>query len=300
MGVTSIIGRLYSGEKMYLTAKIWFSVVMVILVAWFLIFPKSLMSHMALFIWLISGIAVLYRAKKLGETGMSANYKKFIVIIGIFICILSFIFIPVGLGNPPYSIAELSILLVGISFIIFAFFEFKPLLLPCSFPLIAVLGYQVFGLFDENIEVIADPMIPPVVIITVFVLNLLGIGASSFDNTLTFLTRDGAVMNIPVVADCTGIWSLGAFTVSLLVVLCIFPKKMLSGKGLVWMVIGYAGVYTANLVRVVLICLSGYFYGHSGVTQMMHVELGWVAFSVWMMLFWYLFFSRYLLKEDKD
>jgi exosortase/archaeosortase family protein len=271
---------------------------MILIVAWFLIFPKALDTNMALFIWIISGAAVLYRAKTSGKIGRSEMYKKFIIIIGIFISILSFIAIPLGLSNPPYSIGELSILLVGITFIIFAFLEFKPLLLPGIFPLIAVLGYQIFGLLIENIETIAAPLISPVVVIIVFTLNLLGLNASSFGDNITFLTREGLPMNVSIVVDCTGIWSLGAFTIALLAVLSVFPKT-LSRKSLLWIVIGYVGVYIANLIRVLLICLSGYFYGHSGVTQMMHVELGWVAFSIWMMIFWYLFFSRYLLKEDK-
>lgn len=292
----SILEKLYSGSRIYRTAKIWFSVVMVIVFASFLIFPKSLDSNMALFIWIISGIAVLYRARKLEKAEISPNYKKLCIILGISMCLLSFISVPIGFTNPPYSIGEFSILLVGITFIIFAFLEFKPLLFPSSFPLIAILGYTIFDLLHNSIDAIAAPMIPPVVIISVFVLNLLGINATYVENIISYTTANADLMRVSIVSDCTGIWSLGAFAVAVLAVLSIFPK-IISKKILLFVAIGFIGTYIANLIRVLLICLSGYYYGYSGVTQMMHVELGWIAFSIWMGVFWYIFFSKFFPKK---
>ena len=271
---------------------------MILLIGWFIIFPPGLISHMCLFIWIISGMAVLYRAKNEEVGVMSPDLKLSIITLGFVISIFSFLNIPIGFGNPPYSIGEFSILLCGISLILFGYLKFRPLLLPCSFPLIAIFAFQTYELFSENLESIASPLLTPTVELTLIFLNLLGVNASSYNHTITFLTRDNIPMYIPIVIDCTGIWSLGAFTVALFMVLLIFPR-MISRKGVLFILIGYLGTYSANIVRVTLICLSGYFYGYSGVTQAVHTHLGWVAFSIWMGVFWYFFFSRYLLKLSK-
>ncbi|ODS40852.1 MAG: hypothetical protein A7315_07510 [Candidatus Altiarchaeales archaeon WOR_SM1_79] len=281
---------------MYKISKYWFLTVIVLLLGWFFIFQGGFLSHFPIFIWAVTAVAVLYKAKRSKAGSLQKKEKIGIIAVGSFFCIFSFISVPLGFGNPPYSIAEFSILLSGITLILFAYLEFKPILLPSSIPLIAVLGFQTYELFEENVEWIASPLLGPTTKLTVIALNILGVGVSQSNNTISFLTQQGQPMNIPIVIDCTGIWSLGAFTASILLVMLVFPK-VLSRKGAVFVGIGYVGTYLANILRVTLICMSAYFYGYSGATQMVHIHAGWIAFSLWMIAFWYFFFSRYLLKK---
>jgi len=286
---------------MYKIAKVWFATSMLALVLWFLTHRSSLLSHWVLFIWIISGIIVLYRARTSEDRGIGIVKRILLVIIGIFFCIFSFISVQIGFGNPPYSISEFSILLSGITLIVFACLGLQPLILPASFPLITILGYQVYDLFKENIEWIASPLLKPDTQITVFILNLLGIGARMETSTegylISFLSTNGAPMRIPIVLDCTGIWSLGAFTASIILVALVFPK-VISKKGFLFISIGYIGTFLANILRIVLICVSAYLYEYSAITYDTHTHAGWIAFSIWMVTFWYMFFSRYLLKKD--
>ena len=281
----------------YKVAKIWFLGVMILLFAWFIIFPKGLVSHMVLFIWIISGIAVLYRAKNSKSEGLSQKYRPFILLLGFFVCVFSFISVPMGFGNPPYSIAEFSIFLSGITLILFAYLEFKPLLLPSGFPLLTILGFQVYEIFKKNVEWIAEPMIAPTVNLTVLALNILGIDTHSEMNTIVLISRDGMIMNIPVVIDCTGIWSLGAFTASIVLVGIVLPN-VFSKKGAPFILFGYIGTYLANILRVTLICISVYLYGYSGTTQLVHIHAGWIAFTICMVSFRCAFSSRDLPKSS--
>jgi hypothetical protein len=52
-----------------------------------------------------------------------------------------------------------------------------------------------------------------------------------------------------------------------------------------------------------LIFVSGYLYGPVGVIQTAHIHIGWVAFSLWMFVFWYYVFTRFLritLRRNKQ
>ncbi len=281
---------------MYRIVKYWFLTVIILLIAWFFTLPEGFLSHMPIFIWIVTAIAVTYKTKKSKPEKIPKEQKISLIILGSLTCLFSFISVPIGFGNPPYSIAEFSILLSGITLIIFTYREYKPILLPSSIPLITIIGFQIYELFEENINWIATPLLEPTTNLTVVVLNILGLGASQTNNTITFLTQQGQPMNIPIVIDCTGIWSLGAFTASMFLVMLVFPQA-LTKKGAVFIAAGYVGTYLANILRITLICMSAYLYGYSGATQLVHIHAGWIAFSLWMITFWYLFFSHYLLKK---
>ena len=89
------------------------------------------------------------------------------------------------------------------------------------------------------------------------------------------------------------LWSLGTFTIAAIIVLIGFPQA-LSRKGFVYILIGYMGTVIANILRIYIISLSGYIYGPSGVIEHVHIYIGWVIFAIWMVVFWYFFFTRYL------
>ncbi|MBN2250815.1 MAG: exosortase/archaeosortase family protein [Candidatus Altiarchaeota archaeon] len=289
---------------MFKTALYWFALVLVAMPAAFLYFERSLLSDMAVFIWILSGIVVLYRAKKCGNKGLTPVQRKVLVLFGAFMAafsfinqIFSFLGFDVVFWNPPYSIGEFGVLFCGLSIMYFALLGSRPLILPAAFPGIVLSVYQLYELYESNIEWIAAPLLDPTTELSVFVLNLLGVGAAwNNEYVISFLSRDGVPMGVRIVIDCTGIWSLSAFTASIILVSLAFPR-VFSRKGFLYIAVGYIGTYAANILRVVAICLSAYLYGHSGATIDTHLHAGWIAFSGWMLIFWYFFFARYLLKE---
>jgi exosortase/archaeosortase family protein len=56
--------------------------------------------------------------------------------------------------------------------------------------------------------------------------------------------------------------------------------------------VGYLGTFCANLARILIISLSGYYFGPSGVIEQVHVHVGWIVFSLWLVIFWYYYFTR--------
>ena len=68
--------------------------------------------------WVLSCLVILYLSRKKTDQ-FSDNQQRIIILIGILMCIFSFISIPLGITNPPYSIGEISLLLSGIGVIVF-------------------------------------------------------------------------------------------------------------------------------------------------------------------------------------
>jgi exosortase/archaeosortase family protein len=79
-----------------------------------------------------------------------------------------------------------------------------------------------------------------------------------------------------------------------IVVVAIGFPKTLSRKGILFILLGYLGTIGVNILRIFLISLSGYLYGPSGVLQSAHINIGWMIFTRWMVVFWFFFFTRVL------
>ena len=270
--------------------KIWTVCCFLTLALFMFTQQSSYMEIDALGIWVLSCIVILYLSGK--KTGrFSDNQQRIVIAIGIMMCIFSFISIPLGITNPPYTIGELSLLLSGIGVLLFGLFNFRSLVLPVSIPFIAVIGFGVYELFIRNEEWITAPVIPYIVILTLSLLRLFGISAVSDGNIISFISLTGSPVYLSIVSDCTGIWSLGTFTVTVIIVLSSFPKSI-SKKSLLLIGIGYLGTFCANVLRILIISLSGYYFGPSGVIEQVHVHIGWIVFSLWLIIFWYYYFTR--------
>jgi exosortase/archaeosortase family protein len=206
---------------------------------------------------------------------------------------MSFFSISLGITNPPYSIGEFTLLLSGIGMIVFGLFNFRSLLIPVSIPFIAVIGFGGYELFVRNQNWITAPIIPYIVTITISLLRFLGIEAVARGNIISFISQTGSPIYLSIVSDCTGVWSMGTFTVAVIVVLSSFPNSF-TKRSIGLIAIGYIGTFCANITRIILIALSGYFFGPVGLIEQMHVHIGWICFSLWMIIFWYYYFTRQL------
>jgi len=274
----------------YNIAKIWTFFCMIILGVYFFTQKSSYMEIDAIGMWVLSCLVILYLSREKTDQ-FSDNQKKIIIVIGILMCLVSFITIPLGITNPPYGIGELSLLLSGIGVLLFGLLNFRSLVVPVSIPFIAVLGFSVYELFVRNEEWITAPIIPFIVQITISMLNLFGIRAIADRNFISFISMTGDPVYLAIVSDCTGIWSLGTFTVTVIIVLSSFPKSI-SKKSLLLIGIGYIGTIFANITRILIISLSGYYFGPKGVIEQVHVHVGWIVFSLWLVIFWYYYFTR--------
>jgi exosortase/archaeosortase family protein len=273
-------------------AKIWTGFV-VLSLGIALIVQKSTYFELDAFgVWVLSCLAILYLSRKPMEY-LSDTSRKGVILLGVCIALFSFISIPIGFTHPPYSIGEFAILLSGLGLIVFGIYGFRSLLLPVALPFIAVAGYSGYELFLRNQDWLTAPLVPVTTGITVGLLNLIGISTTSQSNVFTFLSKSGEPIGLTIVSDCTGIMSLGTFTIAVFIVLFSFPSAF-SKKGLLWIIGGYFGTYCVNILRIILISLSGYYFGPSGVIEHVHVNIGWIVFSLWMIIYWYFFFTKVL------
>ena len=271
-------------------AKVWTLFCFITLVGFILTQKSSYMEIDAFGMWVLSCLVILYLSGKKTDQ-FSVNQQRMIIVIGILMCIFSFISIPLGITNPPYTIGELSLLLSGIGVLVFGLLNFRSLVLPVSIPFIAVIGFGLYELFIRNEDWITAPLIPFIVTLTITMLNSIGIHAVADNNFISFMSQTGAPVYLSIVSDCTGIWSLGTFTVTVIIVLSSFPKSI-SKKSMLLIGIGYLGTFCANITRILVISLSGYYFGPSGVIEQVHVHIGWIVFSVWLVIFWYYYFTR--------
>jgi exosortase len=281
---------LSAAHDSYKIAKIW-TFFCILTLIFIIATQKSSYFEMDAFgMWILSFLAIIYLSRK--NTGQfSGTQQRIIILIGILMCILSFTSIPLGITHPPYSIGEFSLLLSGIGVLVFGLFNFRSLVLPVSIPFIAVMCFGVYELFIRNQDWITAPIIPFIIILTISLLNLFGISAVSNGNVISFMSQAGGIIYLSIVSDCSGIWSLGTFTIAVIIVLSSFPQSI-SKKSMLLIGIGYLGTFCANIIRILAISLSGYYFGPSGVIEQVHVHIGWVVFSLWMIIFWYYYFTR--------
>ena len=149
------------------------------------------------------------------------------------------------------------------------------------------------GYFIESIDTLTAPLIPFTTSLVTTMLNGIGIHTVSNGNIISFMSQTGYPVGLAIVGECTGIVSLGTFTIALVIVLTTFPQKV-TRRGLAFIAVGYIGTYATNIGRIIAIALSGYFFGPEGVIEQVHIHIGWILFSAWMIIFWYFYFTRQL------
>ncbi len=270
---------------------IWFILTTLALIIWLLVDNPSLAGHLTILIWLATAVIVINLSKK-AKRKLSRNEKLIAIFLGILICIFSFTNGQMGIGNLGYHIGDFSVLLSGITLILLAVLAYRELLLPSIIPFVAYVLFHIYDKMRSWLEVIGAPLEMPVVRISIFILNLLGVGAYSLDNAIMITTKAGDMLQIPIVFDCTGVESMGAYLLTAGVIFYYF-RKMPRDKNIIFLVVGMVGTYLANITRVVAICMTAYYEGPGAATETVHANLGWIIFAIWMLIYWTAFFFTY-------
>jgi len=290
-------------KEAYQSAKAWGIVSIFLCFLLVLLFPSGYMELDALAVWILSCLVIIYLSRKTSSR-LTDRQKQLSIVIGFLMCLVSFISIPLGITHPPFTIGEFILLLSGIGVIFFALLGFRTLVFPISIPFIAVIGFGLYEIFLRNQDWLTAPLIPFIVSLTVTILGIFGIHSVANGNLIMFMSQTADPIYLSIVSDCTGIMSLGTFTIAVLIVLINFPKSI-SKKGLLLIAIGYFGTFCSNILRIIAISFCGYFFGPTGIIENVHVHIGWVIFSLWMIIFWYYYFSRqvginFFPKKNKD
>lgn len=113
------------------------------------------------------------------------------------------------------------------------------------------------------------------------ILALFGLPSSIDGQSVTYATHDGP-LRVDVGAACSGLQAMALFTGVL--ALYLFIERPGGRRLAVWSTIGIAGVYLANLLRLVTIFLVGYRWGSDALVRV-HAQAGWIFFLAWALLF---------------
>lgn len=258
----------------------------------FLLFTKwSFFKFDALIIWIFFCIAIVFLSQKMSSCEKKRN--KIMILLGIMLIIYSFFNIPLGFGNPPYSIGDFSLLLSGVNLVFFGIMGYRSLLLPALLPAIAVIGFQLYDNFSFYLVWFSQPLIPLIIHSTTFFLSVLQVDFISKANYISYNSLSGDSVNLVITENCTGIWSLGTFAITCLIIIASFPQAR-TRKSIFYFFIGFLGTIASNILRIWLIVFVGRYFGSHAAIKFTHDYFGWLFFTFWVIIFWYLFITRHL------
>lgn len=282
-------------EKAPYAVYFWIIIIIASLGVFTLYSSWSFFKMDAIIIWIFSILSLLFLSKKKSHH-LDEREKIAFFCLGICLICLGVLNIPLGFGHPPFSIGDFSIILSGISVLFFSYIGYKILIYPVLFPAVAVVGFQLYDLLIDNFKWLSIQLIPLITFLAIFFLHILGIPVEVDGNLITLTSLNGELINLLITENCSGIWSLGTFTICTFIMIINFPK-ILNPKGILFIAIGFIGTFFSNIFRVILIALVGYYFGSISAVSFAHDYFGWLVFSIWLIVFWYLFF-RYIIGKD--
>jgi len=112
--------------------------------------------------------------------------------------------------------------------------------------------------------------------------------------TISFLTVDGDPISLLIATSCSGVYSFAIFT-SAFIAFVASEFNEWDGRLKWFLGLGILAAYTANLLRMYIIVMVGYFYG-SDAMLWAHANVGWMIYMAWIALFWWLLF-RWFFRE---
>ena len=113
------------------------------------------------------------------------------------------------------------------------------------------------------------------------ILAAFGLPSSVDGQTVTYATQEGT-LRVDVGAACSGLQAMALF--SGVLALYLFVERPGGRRLATWSAIGIAGVYVANLLRLVTIFLVGYQWGSDALVRV-HAQAGWIFFLAWALVF---------------
>ena len=136
--------------------------------------------------------------------------------------------------------------------------------------------------------------IPYVMSLIVAILNVLGVSATISNPYVIVLHTARGPLHLGFPWGCIGVSSMLIF--SIILVVTLFEESASPRTKLLWAVAGVFGMFVVNVIRVVIIFLTDYFYG-SDVGAKVHYFIGYVLFLLWLVIFFYVFSKRQVLSE---
>lgn len=129
-----------------------------------------------------------------------------------------------------------------------------------------------------------------------WMLSVSGVTSSIDGITVSFLTVEGERINLLIATSCSGVYSFAIFTAAFLAFVATEFTEW--DARLKWFLgLGILAAYTANLLRMYIIVMTGHYYG-SDALLWAHANVGWMIYMAWIALFWWLLFRWFFRQQD--
>jgi len=184
-----------------------------------------------------------------------------------------------------YGVANYTVYLLGLFLI---FFRISALIHAVT-AFFLILVSTVAGLSFHWIESQMSPTVPYYVYLFSAVLNLFGIQNTSPSSTTILMHTPRGAMQVSFEAGCIGVYSLIIF--SIIIVVTMLETSVDRRTKLLWSLMGLIGVFAVNIIRLLIVVVSMYFYGWD-FGQRVHQVIGYILFLFWVALFLLLFTKR--------
>lgn len=232
-------------------------------------------------------LLLLIKKDKLSGYAVETNvfqrfFGVFIVLGSFFLYYLIVPFIPsVGF----YGVANYVVYLFGLFFIFFKISALKQ----AFTAFFLIVASALAGLSFRWIELQMSPTVPYYVYFFSSVLGLFGVKNTVPNSTTILLYTPRGVLPVLFEAGCIGVYSLVIF--SIIIVVTMLETSVDRRTKLLWSVIGLIGVFVLNVIRLLIVVVSMYFYGWD-FGQSVHQVIGYVLFLSWIAIFLLLFTKR--------
>ena len=197
-------------------------------------------------------------------------------------------------GAAFYTAANYAAYLLGLFLIFFDFSALKEAFSPLFLIVVATSS----SFIAKWLKPFLSPYANDIAYIIVNILRVLGVDAniSIFGNTPIIAVRSlsGEMVRGAFIYECFGVHSVLMFSIILVVIMFEDPARL--KVKLAYAFVGLLGTFTLNIFRVTTIFLADYFYG-AEVGGTVHYVIGYVLFSAWLGIFFYIFSKRRVMSK---
>lgn len=144
-----------------------------------------------------------------------------------------------------------------------------------------------------------------VILPVVGLLSISGIVVSSSGSIINFVMQDGTHGSVGIAVSCSGIYSTMIFIAAFVAFILSFYDRW-EKKLTYLLIIGILAAYLANILRIYLVIISGYFNGMGNPNDpalftllWTHKYAGEIIFICWIALFWWLAFRYFAPTMDR-
>jgi exosortase/archaeosortase family protein len=181
------------------------------------------------------------------------------------------------------GLLDMVIMFSALALAFFGIRAFKLLWVPAMYGVVLLLGYQVENDIP-NYVALQDWMAG----LMASAMSAIGVASTASGSIVALNSHSSSPLLLNVESDCTGIQGVLAF--GLLSTMALLDVKPKLSRLIPIFVIGFAGVFLINILRLFLVFVTFEYFGVS-LGETVHVYAGYTLFVVWILIFWSLAFK---------